>query len=367
MAAVIGAAVSARRAVTSAGRASTPERLPEVDLLRFIAAAAVVAYHYTFRPLVAGVGDRTVFAPLSGVTQFGYLGVDLFFLISGFVILWTAQGRQPRQFVASRLLRLFPSFWAALIVSLAFIAWLAPPVPRPWVLLANLTMLPGYAHVEPVSQVYWSLALEIKFYFYVWLLLLTRQLGRVETWLTVWLAAATVCQWHPGSALLRSLVIYPYGPLFIAGCLLFLIYRSGWTRGRALRVGWALLLACVATAHDAPGFMPGASRLEQLVAASGVVGCFALMAAVASRRLRIGAPALLIWLGSLTYPLYLVHDRVGRLTWSAMEGRLPAAARLILIVLLAGLFSWLIAELIERRLMSRLKRTVLVRRALTAA
>ena len=342
----------------------TSERVPEVDLLRFVAAAAVVAYHYTFRPLVAGVGDSTLFAPLSEVTQFGYLGVDLFFLISGFVILWTAHGQRPRQFVASRLLRLFPSFWAALIVSLAFIAWLRPPVPRPWTLLGNLTMLPGYAHVDPVSQVYWTLALEIKFYFYIWLLLLTRQLGRIETWLTVWLAAATVCQWYPDSTVLCSLVIYPFGPLFIAGCLLFLVFRSGWTRGRALRVVWALLVACAAAAHNVPGFIPGASRLDRLMAASTLVVWFALMTTVASRRLRIGAPALLIWLGSLTYPLYLVHERVGRLVWSATEGRLSVATRLVLIVVLAGVFSLLIAEIVERRLVRRLKRTAFVSRVM---
>ena len=70
-------------------------RVPELDLLRFIAASSVVVYHYTdIKRIVPGQFVNPIGA-LQVITQFGYLGVNLFFMIGGFVILWTARGRTP--------------------------------------------------------------------------------------------------------------------------------------------------------------------------------------------------------------------------------------------------------------------------------
>src|SRR5262245_60873355 len=96
-------------------------RIPELDLLRFTAAAAVMLYHYTYRPKVDGQIVEGLFGALPDATRFGYLGVTLFFMISGFVILWSSEARSAGEFVISRVSRLYPSFWIAVLLTAAVV------------------------------------------------------------------------------------------------------------------------------------------------------------------------------------------------------------------------------------------------------
>jgi peptidoglycan/LPS O-acetylase OafA/YrhL len=66
-------------------------RLYHIDLLRFVAALYVVFYHYGFRGFAKDDMSVVQYQPLEGFSKYGYLGVDLFFIISGFVILMTAK------------------------------------------------------------------------------------------------------------------------------------------------------------------------------------------------------------------------------------------------------------------------------------
>jgi peptidoglycan/LPS O-acetylase OafA/YrhL len=87
-------------------------RFTEIDLLRFLAAFSVMFFHYTIRGYADGDELSPVkFSMLSIFSRYGYLGVDLFFLISGFVILMTAIDRSAKSFIISRMVRLYPAFW----------------------------------------------------------------------------------------------------------------------------------------------------------------------------------------------------------------------------------------------------------------
>ena len=88
-----------------------PARLRELDLLRFVAAMLVMLHHYVGRLAGWGVQNHHNMPGLAAVTHFGNLGVDLFFLISGFVILMSAWGRGVGDFAVSRVVRIFPSYW----------------------------------------------------------------------------------------------------------------------------------------------------------------------------------------------------------------------------------------------------------------
>lgn len=92
-------------------------RIPELDLLRFLAAIAVVFFHYAFRGY-AGDDLTTMHYPaLEPVAQYGFLGVHLFFMISGFVILMTAGDGSVKRFIASRASRLLPAFWVCCTIT----------------------------------------------------------------------------------------------------------------------------------------------------------------------------------------------------------------------------------------------------------
>jgi len=80
-------------------------RLASLDLLRLVAALAVVLFHYLFRGGITGDLD-VEYAAAAPFAIYGYLGVSLFFLISGFVIAWSAEGRTWQEFAVARFARL---------------------------------------------------------------------------------------------------------------------------------------------------------------------------------------------------------------------------------------------------------------------
>ena len=294
-------------------------RMASLDLLRFAAAMSVVVYHYTYR-----YADQL--SPLQSVTRHGYLGVELFFVISGFVILWSARGRSATEFVRARVLRLYPEFWIAVPVS-AVAFWLVSggaTVTGVRQVLVNLTMIPQYLGTPYVDGVYWTLGVEIKFYVLVWLLAVLGQLARVERWLSVWVAMLTVVTFVDAGGIMRSVLIFPYGYFFAAGGFFFLVFDSGWTHGRV-----AALVTCLAGGawHAVDGmrdFMDPAhiTTISRVATVATVTGMFllftlSLRGALDGRNLRLTT-----LVGSLTYPLYLLHN-VGKEVLLSSDSPVP--------------------------------------------
>lgn len=81
-------------------------RVEIIDYLRLFAAVSVVAFHYLYDGIVDGYVDGIRLTPLADVVRYGELGVDLFFMISGYVILASVAGKTARQFAVGRALRL---------------------------------------------------------------------------------------------------------------------------------------------------------------------------------------------------------------------------------------------------------------------
>src|SRR5881394_93905 len=95
----------------------TSNRLYEVDLLRFFAAMSVLLFHYCFRGYAADGMSVMPYPTLAPVAKYGYLGVDLFFMISGFVILMSVSSGSLRDFFVSRVVRLYPAFWVCCTIT----------------------------------------------------------------------------------------------------------------------------------------------------------------------------------------------------------------------------------------------------------
>lgn len=134
---------------------SASPRFHQIDFLRGIACLSVIAFHFLHRGQQGGWLVEGTWPWLQPFAALGHLGVHLFFMISGFVILMTAQGATVRGFIASRVSRLYPAFWVGVLLT-ALVAWATHSeafAVTPGQVLANMTMVPQWVQVDRGGQV----------------------------------------------------------------------------------------------------------------------------------------------------------------------------------------------------------------------
>ncbi|MFC4122540.1 acyltransferase family protein [Nonomuraea zeae] len=338
---------------------TSADRLYEIDGLRLLAALCVVLFHYTFSGWAGGTSP-VVFAEASAWSKYGYLGVDLFFLISGFVVLMSAWGRSPRSFLVSRAVRLYPAYWVGIAITAVVTVTLGQglfEVSLPQV-LANLTMFQSVPDIANVDVVYWTLWVEMRFYFVILLFTwigMTRARLMAGLWGWLGLTFAVEAGLLPGAADL--IVQSEFSHHFIAGMALFMVHRFGLTPQLAL-----LVPVCLGNAvfraigyAGAVGERYGVSYSAAVVTAV-VVAAFLVMTLVALRATRVLARPWLVTAGALTYPLYLLHAHIGFVVFDrvgAVVDKYVLLAALILVMLGAA---YLVHRFVERPLAPRIKR-----------
>lgn len=307
-------------------------RVNEIDLLRFIAALSVVVFHYAFRGYTADSLSAMPYPVLASVARYGYLGVELFFMISGFVILATAANGSLRGFVISRMVRLYPAFWACCTITFVVMATWGGP--RYCVSLGqyliNMTMLSDFVNVPPLDGVYWSLFVELRFYALVAAVLAIGRIARAESFLALWLAASVVLAFIPVTGalpvkILRYFLIAEHSAFFIAGAICFLIWSKGPSTTRIAMTAVCWGLAVFQASDELKVFEKHyGTAMSGAAVATIVTAFFAVMLLVAMRR--TGAFGQRRWLsvGALTYPLYLLHENVGFIVFNAAYPALNA-------------------------------------------
>lgn len=341
--------------------APSAARFDILDVLRFAAALAVTVFHFGFRGWIDDGSGLLVFPALAPLAKYGYLGVDAFFLISGFVILLTALPRGPGSFVASRITRLYPAYWFCVCTAFAgFYLMEGRHDGQAWLIwLANMSMLQSFVGLPDIDGVYWTLAVELRFYLLIFLLLVLGQAKRIEAALWLWLLAllAMDLKLLLAPAWLEAALLKPWAHYFIAGAGFYLVWlqRLSWSR--------ALLLALCAlrAVQHAYWYMLLKAKLtgvamDRWVVTAVVLALFLLFLAIALRKLdglRLGR---WVGLGVLTYPLYLIHEVLGKwLLFGHLNATYPTL-QLVAVLLLAIACAWLIQRLVERPLAGRLKR-----------
>lgn len=339
---------------------STKSRVNEIDLLRFLAALSVVFYHYTFRGYAADGLSVVPYPALAPYTKYGYLGVELFFMISGFVIFMTAASGGAKDFVVSRLVRLYPAFWVCCsITTIAAFAFgqsqFAVTVKQ---FLVNMTMFNNWLGVPPVDGVYWSLYVEMTFYAWVLGALLLGLIDRAQWLLVLWLLASLVLEVFP-SYRLRQYIVADYSAYFIAGAACYL----GWSRGFSWLLSGLIGASWCLAVFRSTVVLPDVERhyrvpINPYVVAAIVTAFFVIMLAVAMRR--TGAIGQMRWmaLGALTYPLYLIHQHVGFMIFNALYPAWSPLTLLVGTVSLALLLSYLVHTFFERRMAPIMKRAL---------
>ncbi|WKV71005.1 acyltransferase [Streptomyces sp. PCS3-D2] len=365
----------ARRVLWRAGRsrrvggatgAARAQRIVVLDGLRLLAALSVVLFHYLASygtiPWQRTAGE--LFPALHRIAQFGWLGVAFFFMISGFVICMSGWGKSLGHFWQGRVLRLFPLYWAAVVLSSAA-ARLGPHVPgEPKVtfgqMLTNLTMLNEPLGVTHVDNVYWTLWVELRFYLlFSLVVLLGSNYRRVATFCWIW-ALGSVMAPASGIPLLEQLVMPRWAPFFIAGIAFYLVRRAGRLEGETVGI---LALSWLLMQHRLPEIMAGEGHgINWKVCLSAVTVMYLVMCLIALGKLDRIQWRWLPIAGVVSYPLYLVHQSLGvRVIWRWNEqwGAWPT-----LLGVIAGmvLFSWLLHRVVERPLARLLRQAMGPRR-----
>lgn len=308
--------------------------------MRFIAAVSVVLFHATNWPTDPNL--------LTRIATYGSMGVPLFFMISGFVILMTAQNRSGIAFINSRIARLYPSFWVAVLLSSLTLTLLADSPPSLANIAANLTMQPHVFDQPYIDMVYWTLVVEMKFYALTWLVIVTRQMKRVETLLTLWLAITAFAVWVKIPHWLDSIVMPMYASLFAGGCFLYLVRSRGANAHRLIMFAVSVALSMYWTLQYQHKYTHSSSFETQLTVVAIILGMSIVLLLLALRWWSLPRVRLWFWLGCLTYPLYLTHARPGNNVFNSLGGAQWPCMWLVLGLVL--LVSIVLAAVVERRL-----------------
>jgi peptidoglycan/LPS O-acetylase OafA/YrhL len=344
-------------------------RLPSLTGLRFLAAFMVFIYHSSLQtPYLRLFGDKSFSDTYFTLAQpTGGLGVTFFFVLSGFILTWSAREQDTRGwFWRRRFFKIYPNHVVTWALTMALFAWAVTPT---WKALLNLFLLqawvPDFMTHFSVDQPSWSLGTEALFYLCFPLLLVLCKRIRADR-LTFWIVGTVagivltplICylafSGSPSISIgaaseLQYYFAYIFPPArlldFLLGILVARAVRTG--RWRDVGMVWSgvLLVAGFALAE----FVPYLYGLR----VTCVVPVAMLIAAVATAdingRWTPFANRTMVWLGNISFAFYLLHFIVLRCTRILLGDQFfPTSVSFLVliadvtitIVLSSALFAW---------------------------
>jgi exopolysaccharide production protein ExoZ len=334
----------------AARQTGQPNTFESIQALRGVAALLVVVFH---------AGLRVDFTQTT--FRIGNSGVDIFFVISGFVM-WTVTARRPTRpgvFLRHRFIRLIPLYWLFTLVTVA--AWFIVPSAFPRMhptlghYLLSLAFIPHVSPdngmIMPVLGQGWTLNFELFFYLLFAAVLSLPQLRRFATIGLILLALPVIgflvqTPAVPVTSLLSPLLVEFLGGIVIARLVI---------DGVRLDPVWTLI--CVATGvvlllcAAPPPDDDGARLLQYGLPAFLIVG--GTVAAEINGNVRIGA--LPRWLGDASYSIYLSHTFVISALGKVWPHWTPDWAFLVAAAVCAALVGCAVYLLIERPMLSLMR------------
>ncbi len=306
---------------------------PLIDFLRFFAALSVMGFHYFSTYLKP---DNIISIWL----KYGYLGVELFFIISGFVIYFSLQTNLKDYFLG-RFLRLYPLFW--IIASFTYITTLifdkynntieALSFPK---YLFNLLIINNGKTVNMIDGSYWTLTIEILFYIYIGIFVYLFKKKNLLNFYFLWLTATfLIFTFNMQELFISKLALVRYSPYFVFGGVMGFMYKNYNNSKKGLESGtevtknnfeniksYILLISAFLMPHYIN------LKLHQYPTVSNNFGNFdfyatviillifpiSILAVIFSKYITHKRYlSIFMTLGAVTYPLYLLHQKVGSL------------------------------------------------------
>jgi len=337
-----------------------------LDGVRVAAALLVILYHLAIQQ--APSGDRAAALPtiLLPIARSGWVGVQIFFVLSGFVIAESAIGRSRRAFLQSRFIRLYPAILicASLTTAVALAAGDRLPGQGLSLFVRTVLLVP----FDPwVDSPYWSLFVELCFYGVVGaclsplgprrmnLVIYGIGLASAAFWLA-WLGARTgLIAGSAAAALsmlstlwLAMLLLLQHGCFFALGAGIRHIRRSQATAS-SIVVTILCGLACLIQIYVSASWssMTDVWHWPATIFACGVAGV--VLADVFAPRPRGRAATIVKTAGLMTYPLYLLHSKIGDIMITTMlRDGVPVAVALAMAIAAVFAIALAVTHWLER-------------------
>ncbi|GGK61677.1 acyltransferase family protein [Rufibacter glacialis] len=281
------------------------DRCQELDALRGIAALVVVLFHFTLNRPEAEIGFKL------GVT-----GVDLFFIISGFVIFMSVNKlSRSSDFVINRVSRLYPTYWAAVTFTFLLISFYSIQKNKslgqvPWVdYLGNMTMFQHYLKIPNLDGPYWTMILEMIFYLGILFLFHFKWLKYINL-IAIGLSLASVVAvtflYENGvvTFLMNAVPLLKFLPLFYAGILFYKVYTSKVKRKR----NYLLLVFCFMCQLLLFKLSTSSKFINQVEYGVMLTVYFGVFALFVNHRLKFLVNRVTLFLGKISFALYLTHQ-----------------------------------------------------------
>ncbi len=339
-------------------------RIPGLDGLRALAVLLVIVYHFGFEQINGG------------------FGVEIFFVLSGFLITWLLLAEDARtgtvsigEFYRRRAARLLPGFYAYVILGLAYGAVRGEPAPWGAVVSSSLYVM-NYYHglVHPPDSFLshcWSLAIEEQFYLF-WPLAF-RRLRRNPRALVCALGVTIVGVWIVRDVLYFGLHVsqsYIYRALetradaLAVGCLLAAATRQGYllafwercARSWIVPVTLAVLAAISASLYTNPRYRFGIGYMIEPVLIAALIPQVILLAATPGSWARILELRPIVYLGTISYSLYLYQQITLGPAQHLTAGR-PIALQLVFAIAVTVVAAAASYHLLEKPLRARIRRS----------
>lgn len=302
-------------------------RIDELDSLRGLAVILVVLYHYTTR-YEEIYGHKKVDYLLD--VSYGHYGVELFFMISGFVIFLSLNNiSSPKEFIIKRVIRLYPVYIVS--VTITFLSVRIYSLTEREVTLfeaiINLSMFQAYLpSIRHVDGAYWSLSVELSFYLLCAIIIYFKKVNKFSMLSLFWLILSFVILYFNDNRYINfigtKLFIYHYSHLFIIGIMFYKIYME-----KKVEYYLIIILALL--------YELLLNGFEEVL----IVGFFVLVfTLLINNSLIFLNIKILRFFGTISYALYLIHQNMGYIILHYLENKGLVNETFILIPISVSIF-----------------------------
>jgi peptidoglycan/LPS O-acetylase OafA/YrhL len=328
-------------------------RVEALDLLRLVAVLGVVLFHYGFRGPTAHDTTHVALPQLASFARYGFLGVPIFFVISGFVIAYSAEGRTAFGFAIARVARIYPGF--VFCLTLTFLMTLAFGAPAfetslaQWA--ANLFIAAPALRQPYMDSAYWSLVYEATFYAWVTVLIAAGAFRRrIDIIVLLWLCISLLNELVFESVAIRKIFLTDVSGFFATGLLIYDLYLGRRDAILQLLLASSVICAVVVNAVYNLAWLrdhTGESFDDWTVATICLASILMIMSATRIRHLPLPSN-IVIAIGGMTYSFYLLHQQIGYVVFKRIEPVTFPALLVVPIVLAIAALSWATWRYVER-------------------